>query len=235
VEGDYSEKALEEELSELSGRIERLRVQYQQYFMGIERSPPSVQREQLERKIRHSPLNEVRRSSIKFRFQSTIQRLRTYIIYWDRVLREIEDGRFRRGVFRDGGMLSREADKTQAALAEKPLRKSGQKKALKKAAEKTAKKAGGKKAPVKKKDKAAKEKGPKKHGKPAKKKDDLYDRYIEARKSLDLPVEGITRESFDESLENQRRIQAEKLGAADVGFTVKVKAGKVILEARRKD
>jgi len=91
-----ADKELEQELMELSAKVERLRTTYQQFFMGVEKKPPDVQRDQLERHLRATPLNEVRRAAIKFRFQSVIQRYRTYEIYWDRVIREIETGRFRR-------------------------------------------------------------------------------------------------------------------------------------------
>lgn len=99
-----TDKELEEELADLAQRIERLRVLYQQYFMGMERVPPLVQREQLERRIRESPLNEARRAAIRFRFFSLLQRLRTLEVYWDRLERDIEEGRVERGMFQEGGL-----------------------------------------------------------------------------------------------------------------------------------
>lgn len=107
-----TDKALEEELTDLAGRIERLRVHYQQYFMGMERVPPLIQREQLERRIRESPLNEARRAAYKFRFHTLLQRLRTYEVYWDRLQRDVEEGRIERGVTQEGGL--RPARATQA-------------------------------------------------------------------------------------------------------------------------
>jgi len=70
--------------------LERLRVHFQSYFMGLEKRPPQTQREQLERRIRDSALHDVRRSNLKFRFLTLIQKYRTYEVYWDRILREIE-------------------------------------------------------------------------------------------------------------------------------------------------
>ncbi len=110
-----SDKALEEELTDLRGRIERLRVLYQQYFMGMERIPPLVQREQLERRVRESALNDVRRAAVKFRFQSLIQRLRTYEVYWDRLQRDIEEGRVERGVAQEGGLRPARAPRADDA------------------------------------------------------------------------------------------------------------------------
>lgn len=194
---DESIKELEEELSELASRIERLRVLYQQYFMGMEKFPPTIQRDQLEKRIRQSILMDVRRPAIKFRFMSTIQRLRTYEIYWDRIVRQIEDGTFRRGIFHDG------AEAPKAPPPEPSKKKPGKQPA-----------------------------GSEGKGEDL---DGLYKRYVEARESVNLSVEGITPETFRESLETQRRLKAEELGVEDVRFSVKVKSGKVILEARRKN
>lgn len=184
-----SDKALEEELTDLAGRIERLRVLYQQYFMGMERLPPLVQREQLERRIRESALNDVRRAAIKFRFQSLIQRLRTYEVYWDRLQRDIEEGRVERGVVQEGGLRPARAPKAEVeSPAAQPAPRD----------------------PV----------------------ETLYRDFLRAREQVGLPVEGITLDAFRLSIERQRRIQAERLGVQDVSFTVAVKDGKVVLQAR---
>lgn len=193
-----TDRALEEELTDLAGRIERLRVLYQQYFMGLERMPPLVQREQLERRIRESPLNEARRATYKFRFQSLVQRLRTYEVYWDRLQRDIEEGRIERGVIQEGGL--RPARVTTAEerpvppaleLAPRPLESASP-------------------DPV----------------------EALYRDFLNARERVGLPVEGITLDAFRLSIERQRRIHAERLGVPDVSFTVAIKDGKVVLQAR---
>ncbi len=186
-----TDKALEEELTDLAGRIERLRVLYQQYFMGMERIPPLVQREQLERRVRESPLNDVRRAAVKFRFQSLIQRLRTYEVYWDRLQRDIDEGRVERGVVLEGGLRPARAPKAEA---EPP----------------PAQPEPAPRDPV----------------------ETLYRDFLRAREQVGLPVEGITLDAFRLSIERQRRIQAERLGVQDVAFTVAVKDGKVVLQAR---
>ncbi len=186
-----TDKALEEELTDLAGRIERLRVLYQQYFMGMERVPPLVQREQLERRIRESPLNDVRRAAFKFRFHSLLQRLRTYEVYWDRLQRDIEEGRVERGVFQEGGLRPARAARAESQAPAEPAKPPVQ-------------------DPV----------------------EVLYRDFLWAREQVGLPVEGITLEAFRLSLERQRRIQAERLGVPDVSFTVTIKDGKVVLQAR---
>lgn len=186
-----TDKAIEEELTDLAGRIERLRVLYQQYFMGMERIPPLVQREQLERRVRESTLNDARRAANKFRFQSLVQRLRTYEVYWDRLQRDIEEGRVERGVVQEGGLRPARA----ATAIEQPVP-------------------------------APREPSPRD---PV---EALYRDFLKAREQVGLPVEGLTLEMFRVSIERQKRLQCERLGVPDVSFTVTVKDGKVVLQAR---
>ena len=183
---------LEQELIELSTRIERLRVHYQQYFLGIEKVPPLVLREQLERRIRESPLHDTKRAVFKFRFQSLLQRLRTYEVYWDRLQRDIEEGRVTRGMLTEGGL--------------RPARAGA----------------------VAKSDAAPESPEPP----PLDPTEALYREFIRAREQVGLPVEGITLDAFRISIEHQRRIQVERLGSEDVAFSVVVKDGKVVLQAR---
>jgi len=204
-----TDKELEEELTEISGRIERLRVQYQQYFLGMEKIPPVVQREQLERRIRHSPLRDIRKSAIKFRFQTTIQRLRTLEVYWDRVVREIENGRYVRGIFRDG--------------AARGVKRPGD----------DSKKTGDKAKPSRSRQQAEKGERVVKPGVVKEESiDSLYRQYIDARETVGMPTEGVTLESFRVSLDRQREVHMKRLGVKRVVFSVKIKDDKVVLEAR---
>lgn len=91
-----TEAELQDELMDLSQRVERLRVAFQQYFMGNEKIVPVFQREQLEKRFRSTPLNDAKRTILKFRYLSLVQRYRTLCAYWDRLLREMETGRLRR-------------------------------------------------------------------------------------------------------------------------------------------
>lgn len=104
------DKELENELFDIANKVERLRVHYMQYFMGIEKYPPLTLHEQLERQVRNSPLNNVRKGALKFRFSALLQRYRIYETYWDRVMREIEEGKFKRDMFR--GMIEKEIEET---------------------------------------------------------------------------------------------------------------------------
>lgn len=90
--------AMEKELGELEARISRLRVLYDQYFMGIEKMEPTYLRGEVEKIFRRSQILKRGSTALKFRFRSLQQRYTSYRSYWDRIVRMIEDGQIRRGI-----------------------------------------------------------------------------------------------------------------------------------------
>ncbi len=205
-----TDKDLDNDLGDLTTRIEKLRVRYQGFFLGLEKLPPLFERDQLEKFIRLTPLNDARRAVHKFRFQALLQRYRTMAVYWDRIMRELEEGKItRESMRREAGYASAAAPDRAAAPGPGTGATAGS-------------------APA--------TKAPEPPGAPAPAADDplhrLYDDYIAARSSLGLSVEGITEPVFRTSIDKQRQAQAEKLGVPDVTFSVVVKEGRVVLLAR---
>ncbi len=103
---------LDTAIEELETRVERLRSLYEQYFMGIEKIPPAVVHKDVERRIYTLRREQIRNTAKRFKLQTTIQRYNTFQMYWQRILREIENGTYKRHVLR--------AERTQA-LAKTPL------------------------------------------------------------------------------------------------------------------
>ncbi len=89
-------QAMEAELRELADRVEELRTKYDRYFMGLDRFPPERFRSKLERDMRNSKLLKSHKTELKFRFMNVQSRFTAYRRYWDRVMRMIEEGRFKR-------------------------------------------------------------------------------------------------------------------------------------------
>ncbi len=87
---------LEQALAEIEEKLEKLRVLYDQYFMGLERFEPVRKREDLERRIKVLRRENIRNTAQRFRFQQSVQRLNTFAQYWTRILREIEKGTYKR-------------------------------------------------------------------------------------------------------------------------------------------
>jgi hypothetical protein len=98
VAGEQSE--VEVLVGELEQRLDRLRALYDQYFMGIEKLLPSVPHKDVERRLAHLRKQQIRNTALRFRFQVAIQKYNTYITYWTRICRQIEEGTYKRDLRR---------------------------------------------------------------------------------------------------------------------------------------
>jgi hypothetical protein len=87
-------------IDELEVKVERLRALYEQFFMGIERIPPAVVHKDVERRVYVLRREQIRNTARRFKLQTIIQRYNTFQQYWMRILREIENGTYRRHVLR---------------------------------------------------------------------------------------------------------------------------------------
>lgn len=85
--------ALEAELAELG-------AQYEQYFLGIERRPPTKKHEAFKKKVERLKTTVVRQVAAKFRVQTLTNKVLTFERLWDRTIKEIEAGTYKRDVMR---------------------------------------------------------------------------------------------------------------------------------------
>jgi hypothetical protein len=83
-----------EVLKELENKIERLKVLYEQYFMGIEMLEPQVARKEVTRTMLTLQQQYIRNTAMRFKFNTMLQKWQIYITYWNRTLREIENGTY---------------------------------------------------------------------------------------------------------------------------------------------
>lgn len=91
---------IEELVAELETRVDRLRSLYEQYFMGIEKMEPLVPKKDIERRFQTLRREQIRNTALRFRFQMVLQKYNTYQSYWMRIMRQIEDGTYKRDVLR---------------------------------------------------------------------------------------------------------------------------------------
>jgi hypothetical protein len=87
-------------IEELETRVERLRALYDQYFVGIERLEPLVLRKDVDRRLWVLRREQIRNTALRFKLETTIQRYNTYQQYWQRIVREIENGTYQRDLGR---------------------------------------------------------------------------------------------------------------------------------------
>jgi hypothetical protein len=107
---------IDRELDELETKGEQLRALYEQYFMGLERHEPAVLRRDVERRIKLLRREQIRNTAQRFKFNVLVQRYNTMQQHWARVVREIENGTYRRDVLR---AAARFGDGVLGALAKK--------------------------------------------------------------------------------------------------------------------
>src|SRR5256885_8497179 len=80
--------------------IAELQVLYEKYFLGIDRRPPDQERKRVSSKIREMRTVMIRNTALKFRINTMFAKLISFERMWDRTLREIEDGTYKRDVFK---------------------------------------------------------------------------------------------------------------------------------------
>lgn len=93
-------EAIAARLEDVERRIERLRALYESYFAGVERRAPASPRTELNRLMLELQHANIRNAALRFRHQSLAQRFTMLTTYWNRTLREIESGCYRRDLER---------------------------------------------------------------------------------------------------------------------------------------
>jgi hypothetical protein len=89
-----------EELTALDEGIQGLQVLYEKYFIGIDRKPPEQERKRISEKARQMRTASIRNTALKFKINTLFAKLISFERMWDRTLREIEDGTYKRDVFK---------------------------------------------------------------------------------------------------------------------------------------
>src|SRR5437868_9365149 len=113
---------LGELLTELGNKIERLKTLYEQYFMGIEKMEPQVARKEVTRVMLNLQQQYIRNTALRFKFNTMLQKWNIYITYWNRVLREIENGTYVKHLQKAKRKAEREGRELPAEMAFKKVR-----------------------------------------------------------------------------------------------------------------
>ena len=91
---------VEEELKDLEINLNRLRVAYEQHFIGVLKREPSDLRAKVQKVITRIVNQPPRNSGQKFRFNQLNAKFQVYRQLWGRIMREIEAGTYRPRQFR---------------------------------------------------------------------------------------------------------------------------------------
>ena len=122
---DKSERSTAQRLDELEQRLFVLKIDYEKYFSGIERVEPLREREDIKRLVRDLMEEQIRNSTLRFRFQTLRSRFQSQELYWTRNLVLMERGTHPKMRFRadakDRARLEAEAAAARGASAEPSL------------------------------------------------------------------------------------------------------------------
>jgi hypothetical protein len=84
---------MEERIRKLEQDIIKLKAAYDQHFAGIERRPPDKLANKVAKEVRTLTSTVMTNTALRFRAQQAISRYNTYHQFWQRNLRELEEGR----------------------------------------------------------------------------------------------------------------------------------------------
>jgi hypothetical protein len=114
------QEKLAEEIEELEEALSGLQVLYEKFFLGIDRRPPEHERKKVSSRLRQLRSSTVKNTALKFRMQTQFAKLISFERMWDRTLREMEEGTYKRDVFKAKLRQTREQPKGKAVPAKAP-------------------------------------------------------------------------------------------------------------------
>ncbi len=89
-----------EDLQIFDSKLKELIILYEQFFVGIERREPVKLLEEIEKLSRRYANVPINNTMYKHRYNGLVARLSSYRQHWNRILREIEEGRYSRDRFK---------------------------------------------------------------------------------------------------------------------------------------
>lgn len=98
-------ETIEQELNRFEATIRQIDQNYEKYFSGIERRPPERLRDDLAVELRRFANRYIPQTDLRYRYQMLATRFHSYCANWERLMRQIEEGKFVRKLekLRNGG------------------------------------------------------------------------------------------------------------------------------------
>ena len=100
VETNQNRRQLDVELDAFEQNLSELRNLYEQHFSGIIVQPPTKLHDETKREIRRLLRAPFKNSATRFRLRTVISRYNTYATYWERVLKQKEEGTYVKDIFK---------------------------------------------------------------------------------------------------------------------------------------
>src|SRR5688572_20722549 len=84
---------LNEDLEQIEKAIKQLQIEWEKFFGGVERKPPTDLKAKVEAVIRRHANAEIRNNTERFRYQNLTARYNIFNEMWSKRLRAMEEGR----------------------------------------------------------------------------------------------------------------------------------------------
>lgn len=85
---------IEQELNRIEATIRLIDQNYEKYFAGIERRPPEKLRDDLSLELRRFANRYIPQTDLRYRYQMLAIRFHSYCGNWERLMKQIEEGKF---------------------------------------------------------------------------------------------------------------------------------------------
>lgn len=108
------------EIDDIEEGIANLQVLYEKFFLGIDRRPPEQERKKVATRMRELRTTTVKNTALKFRIQTQFAKLISFERMWDRTLREMEEGTYKRDVFKAKLRQGQDQAKNRPATSKAP-------------------------------------------------------------------------------------------------------------------
>jgi len=195
---------IDDDIGMIEGKLNTLRLDYDQYFIGNRPREPVMARAEVQKLFTYYSQIPIQNTAMRFKFNSLTSRFFALKRQWDETLRKIEEGTYKRHLFK--------ADLHERERMERERRRAGSKGT---SAEVAAPAAAAKPAAV--------------AAVPAEV--DLFESYREAMRSTGQDVAALTREKLQKAIAKQESALRAQLGCESVRFRVVVEDGKARLKA----
>jgi hypothetical protein len=193
-----------EQIRLLEGKLADLKAEYDKYFSGVERIEPTRLKGEVQRIVRRLSTLYVNNTAIRFRKDNVIAQYNSYNQYWNRILRQIEEGTYVRDIFKAD---YRDRIKSMNSQASRPTPESGG-------------------APGAPGEKAARPPGSGKR-----EFDGVFTNLLKTKEKLGESTANINYDVLSSNLKKQSDAIKKKYGVSRVDFAVEEKDGKAIIKA----
>lgn len=82
-----------QQLTDIEQKIKSLRIRFEQYFSGVEKRAPLRERDALERELREMNKRKIIQTELRYKFHNLSSTFHSYQGMWERLQREMDEGR----------------------------------------------------------------------------------------------------------------------------------------------